>query len=219
MATKFIIFKVPNQSADPPYITSLGGIPQGGWSYGTIEEEDLIRLDADTWNIQELTSEESSSIRWYGCVRGYQDVGLNRGSDSTVPEEDKVYMPNEITGSVILFMKKIRKLQVENHYDKKFKLLNVQNLSGEKSTWEQQYNEASSYTQNTGSATPMLSLLAQKRGITVGTLAQNVISKRDTYVSASTDILGSQQTERDNIDSLTTIARLRKYYISGSLVS
>ena len=126
-------------------------------------------------------------------------------------------MPNEITGSVVLFMKKLRKKDVERHYDKKFQLLNVQNFPGEKSTWEQQYNEASAFTQNTGSATPMLSLLAQKRGITVGTLAQSVISKRDAYVSASIDILGSQQAERDAIDNLTTIPKLRKYHISGSI--
>jgi hypothetical protein len=63
----------------------------------------------------------------------------------------------------------------------------------------------------------MLSLLAQKRGITVGTLAQNVILKRDAYVSASAEILGSQQVERDAIDNLSTIEQVRRYFISGSV--
>ena len=221
MAIKHIIYRVPNQSSEPPFVTPIKGV--GGWSYGTIEEEDLIRSDVEVFNMVEISSEESSSLRWYNCVNmvnpelpGFRNIGSG-GSDAIISEEDKLYMPNEITGSVVLFMKKIRKMDVERHYDKKFQLLNVQNFPGEKSTWEQQYNEASEYTQDTASATPMLSLLAQKRGITVGTLAQSVISKRDAYVSASVDILGSQQAERDAINNLTTIPKLRKYRISGSI--
>ena len=221
MAIKHIIYRVPNQGSEPPFVTPIKGV--GGWSYGTIEEEDLIRSDVEVFNILEISSEESSSLRWYGCVNmvnpelpGFLTIG-NIGSDAVVSEEDKLYMPNEITGSVVLFMKKLRKKDVERHYDKKFQLLNVQNFPGEKSTWEQQYNEASEYIQDTDSATPMLSLLAQKRGITVGTLAQSVISKRDAYISASADILGSQQAERDAIDNLTTIPKIRKYHISGSI--
>jgi hypothetical protein len=216
MAVKHIIYKLPNQTIQPTFINARGGM--GGWSYGTIEEEDLTRLDPESYCIQEISAEESSSLKWYGNVRGYIDNRSNIGSNIVTTEEEyREYIPNEITGSVISFMKKIRKIDVERHYDKKFQLLNVKNFPGEKETWEQQYNEASAYTQNTGSATPLLSLLAQKRGITLGTLAQNVISKRDAYVSASAEILGSQQVERDAIDNLSTIEQVRRYFISGSV--
>jgi len=216
MAIKHILYRLPNQSSHPTFINGRGGV--GGWSYGTLEEEDLIRLDAEVYDIQEISTEESSSIKWYGNIRGYIDNRSSIGSNVVTTEEEyREYMPNEITGSVLSFMKKIKKMDVERHYDKKFQLLTNKNFSGEKETWGQQYNEASVYTQNTASATPMLSLLAQKRGITVGTLAQNVILKRDVYVSASVDILGSQQVERDAIDSKTTIVQVREYIISGSV--
>jgi hypothetical protein len=216
MAVKHIIYRLPNQTIQPTFINMRGGI--GGWSYGTIEEEDLTRLDPESYYIQEISAEESSSLKWYGNIRGYIDTRSNIGSNVVTTEEEyREYIPNEITGSVISFMKKIRKMDVERYYDKKFQLLSAKNFPGEKETWEQQYNEASAYTQNTGSATPLLSLLAQKRGITVGTLAQNVILKRDASVSASAEILGSQQLERDAIDNLSTIEQVRRYFISGSV--
>lgn len=73
------------------------------------------------------------------------------------------------------------------------------------STFDKQESEARAYAADATASTPLLSALAQARGIELSELVQRVIAKADILAMASGSIIGQRQALEDRLDTCTTI--------------
>lgn len=79
----------------------------------------------------------------------------------------------------------------------------------ERESWSKQEAEARAYTADNTVTTPMLTALAQARGITVAILASAVIAKADRFAGASGALIGKRQAAEDALASATTQAAIK----------
>lgn len=75
----------------------------------------------------------------------------------------------------------------------------------ERTTWDQQYNEAMDYQNDSGSNVPLLDSIATFRGMEVATLAERIVSNRAEWVELSGSIVGQRLAYQDQLDSATTL--------------
>lgn len=68
-------------------------------------------------------------------------------------------------------------------------------------TWFLQVNEAKNYINNINDY-PLLTKLAEKRGITISQMVDNVIQKYEAHTAAYGEILGTYQKNREILDSI-----------------
>lgn len=73
------------------------------------------------------------------------------------------------------------------------------------STFDKQESEARAYAADPTASTPLLSALAQARGIELSELVQRVIAKADILAMASGSIIGQRQALEDRLDTCTTV--------------
>lgn len=74
------------------------------------------------------------------------------------------------------------------------------------STFDKQEAEARAYAADPATAqTPLLSALAQARGIELSELIRRVIAKADAFAVASGSIIGQRQALEDRLDACTTV--------------
>ena len=73
------------------------------------------------------------------------------------------------------------------------------------STFDKQESEARAYAADATASTPLLSALAQARGIELPELVQRVITKADILAAASGSIIGQRQVLEDRLDTCTTV--------------
>lgn len=71
-------------------------------------------------------------------------------------------------------------------------------------SWDQQLKEAGAYAVDPLAATPLLSALAQARGIDLAALALKVLEKGELYAVGSGRILGARQRIEDMLAAATT---------------
>lgn len=75
----------------------------------------------------------------------------------------------------------------------------------ETATFYKQEQEARAYVADPTSSTPLLSALAQGRGIELADLVQRVLAKADAFAVASGSIIGQRQAFEDQLDRCTTV--------------
>lgn len=76
-------------------------------------------------------------------------------------------------------------------------------------TWSQQYAEAVAYTANSAAVTPTLSAIAKASGVSVSSLASNVINKAIAYQSASGAAIGKRIALTAEIMAATTVSAVQ----------
>lgn len=78
------------------------------------------------------------------------------------------------------------------------------------STFDKQEAEARAYVVDPATAkTPLLSALAQARGIELPELVRRVIAKADAFAVASGSIIGQRQALEDHLDTCTTVEEVQ----------
>ncbi len=75
----------------------------------------------------------------------------------------------------------------------------------ELATFDKQEAEARAYTADATASTPLLSALAQARGIPLPDLVGRVLAKADAFAGASGSIIGQRQALEDRLDACTTM--------------
>ena len=73
------------------------------------------------------------------------------------------------------------------------------------STFDKQESEARAYAADPTASTPLLSALAEARGISLPDLVERVIAKADAFTVASGSIIGQRQVLKDKLNICTTI--------------
>ena len=100
---------------------------------------------------------------------------------------------------------------VEDIFDVRFKALQKNKPEMETMMWPAQSKEANAYKADNTIDTPVLSKLAETRGITVSELADKIIIKETEYNIAVAELLGQQQKLIDEIKACTQIYELLKW--------
>lgn len=72
------------------------------------------------------------------------------------------------------------------------------------STFDKQESEARAYAADATASTPLLSALAEARGIPLSDLVERVLAKADAFAVASGSIIGQRQALEDRLDACTT---------------
>jgi hypothetical protein len=75
------------------------------------------------------------------------------------------------------------------------------------STFDKQESEARAYAADPTASTPLLSALAQARGVPLDELVRRVLAKADAFAVASGSIIGQRQALEDRLDACTTMCR------------
>lgn len=72
-------------------------------------------------------------------------------------------------------------------------------------SFDKQESEARAYTADATASTPLLSALAQARGIPLPDLVGRVLAKADAFAGASGSIIGQRQALEDRLDACATM--------------
>ena len=76
-------------------------------------------------------------------------------------------------------------------------------------TFDKQESEARAYAADATASTPLLSALAQARGIPLSELVERVLAKADAFAVASGSIIGQRQKLEDRLDACTTLEEVQ----------
>lgn len=82
------------------------------------------------------------------------------------------------------------------------------------STFDKQESEARDWTADNTAPTPLLSALAQARGIPLSDLVGRVLAKADVFAVASGSIIGQRQALEDRLDACTTLEEVQGITVS-----
>lgn len=85
------------------------------------------------------------------------------------------------------------------------------------STFDKQEAEARAYTTDPAASTPLLSALAQARGVPLDELVRRVLAKADTFAVASGSIIGQRQALEDRLDACTTLEDVQGITVNISM--
>lgn len=128
--------------------------------------------------------------------------------------EEQPYTPPVIT----LEEAKTHKLrEINNAADKAISELTITYPNREIATFDKQESEARAYAADPTSHTPLLSALAEARGITLDDLVKRVLVKADAFAVASGHIIGTRQALEDHLDACTTIEEVKAITVTVDL--
>ena len=82
------------------------------------------------------------------------------------------------------------------------------------STFDKQEREARDWTADNTASTPLLSVLAQARGIPLSDLVGRVLAKADAFAVASGSIIGQSQALEDRLDACTALEEIQAITVS-----
>lgn len=172
---------------------------------------------AEYKHLNPMILDEPTALAWmfFGVPREYINVRpgtpqnqLLQIASSGEDDSQKVryYLTNEDKDNSANFMKAAMRYMLDDIYEKRFiqERLSVTEL--EYSTWVQQETEARSYKLDSNASTPMLSILAAKRGISVSEMVEKVMTAVSLYNNKISTMLGNKQLVETEIKSCSTIA-------------
>lgn len=81
------------------------------------------------------------------------------------------------------------------------------------STFDKQESEARAYAADPTASTPLLSALAEARGIDMDELVKRVIAKADAFAAASGYIIGQRQALEDQLDACRTVKEVQNILV------
>ena len=85
------------------------------------------------------------------------------------------------------------------------------------STFDKQESEARAYAVDSTASTPLLSALAQARGVPPEELVRRVLAKADAFAMASGSIIGQRQALEDRLDACTTMEEVQGITVNISM--
>lgn len=85
------------------------------------------------------------------------------------------------------------------------------------STFDKQEAEARAYAVDPTASTPLLSALAQARGVPLDELVRRVLAKADAFAVTSGSIIGQRQALEDRLDACTTLEEVQGITVNISM--
>ena len=76
-------------------------------------------------------------------------------------------------------------------------------------TFDEQLKEANAYTADNSAATPVLTIISEKRGLTLSELVQRVLAKAEEFKVAAASAVGQRQALNDRLQLATTVEEVQ----------
>lgn len=114
-------------------------------------------------------------------------------SEEDIGTKVKYYLTDQDKSNTVLLYREIMRYILDEVYDKRLIELKLNVSDIESQSWDQQRQEAVAYKTDASSPTPMLTILASSRNITVSEMADKVINAVNKYNSDLTNLLGRKQ--------------------------
>ena len=163
---------------------------------------------------------ENVAMGWKfaGNYSGYLSVRANTAANeqlnnivSSAEEEGvkvKYYLSDDDKSNGAAFMKALLRKILDDVYDKRFTQINLPVSKLEEISWAQQRAEAEAFIADNTAATPLLTSLAQSRGITVNEMANKVVGAIEAYNQEVAALLAKKQLIETEIKSCAGIEQL-----------
>ena len=190
----------------------------GHWLHHTVgylPPEAESRTDLTKYNAMVVPESVAKAWKFAGISRDFINVKPNTFekqifAESMEPLSEKVryYLTEDDLTNAALFMKAVMTKMLHMHYNRELEKLNVNSSNVEMISWDEQKKEAFRYMEDNTSSTPVLTILATERGISVSELASKVVEKVNDYNQKVATLLSKQQIIDQLIKNANTIKEL-----------
>lgn len=165
-----------------------------------------------------LHTNDGKTVDAYGDEDSLRDA-LGLSADSPIPQEAITvsedewkavgYMAHIASGKITLgpsleLLKANKLTEIKAAADTALEKLSSDYPYKEVLSFASQEAEARAVLEDPSTPTPLLAPMASRRGITVEDLAQRIIAKADAATSATGDVLGQAQRDRDRLAAAQT---------------
>lgn len=117
----------------------------------------------------------------------------------------KYYLTDADKSNAIKFTKIVIRKMLDEHFDKQLKQINGEVSNLESISWTQQRAESNSYELDSNTPVPMLTALAEARGISVSEMSTKIQTAILEHSQKITNLLAKKQTFEQEVKSCTTI--------------
>ena len=128
--------------------------------------------------------------------------------------EEQPYVP---PGPTLKQTKAVKLSEINRAADAAIATLTATYPDREISTFDKQESEARAYVADATASTPLLSALAEARGISLPDLVERVLAKADAFAVASGSIIGQRQALEDRLDACTTLEEVQGITVDISM--
>jgi hypothetical protein len=173
----------------PVYI--IDGFPIIGGGYSGDLPEDIVEVDVYT---------NKPSTTWNQALT-YSDIEILNGQYILNYDTTTKFIDFESKQSYIRDLVRIYRKNNESKFTTMAEQVNGIYKQPEINTWFLQVTEAKNYINNVNDY-PLLTKLAEKRGITISEMVDNVMQKYEAHTLAYGEVLGTYQKNRDLLDSI-----------------
>lgn len=127
------------------------------------------------------------------------------------PSKIEIKFDQQRHDAAVLAMKVVAKAVIEEEYDKRLMLLDL-NTNLEQATFEYQIEDANAYKLNPEGNYPFLSALAEARDLTLDELSTRIITAKDRHKARVTQLLVSMNEVKAKYKFCTTTAEMNRFY-------
>jgi hypothetical protein len=190
----------------------------GHWLHHTVgylPPEAESRTDLTKYNGMVVPENVAKAWKFAGISRDYISVKPNTfekqifaESMEPLSEKIKYYLTEDDIANTVLFMKAVMTKMLHMHYNRELEKLNLKSSNVEMISWDEQKKEAFAYMSDNTVSTPVLTVLATERNITVFELASKVVEKVNQYNIEVATLLSKQQIIDQLIKNANTIKDL-----------
>lgn len=146
--------------------------------------------------------------------RAAVDARQMGGTLSVVDGELRITKLVVDTADELLSAKQRKTLEIDKQAETYLYSLTKSSPAFEKQTWAAQLAEAKAFVLDSSAMTPILSVIAEKRSITVLELANKVISKDATYSAVVSSVIGQRKKMLEEVELVTNLNKLNKLKIT-----
>lgn len=162
--------------------------------------------------------DDNVALAWKFTNNWRGDISVKRGTpaneqlnyivSSNEAEEYKVkyYLTDDDKSNAVKFTKIVVRKMLDEHFDKQLSQLNGEVSNLEQQSWSQQRAESEAYELDNNVSVPMLTALAEARGITVAEMSAKVQLGIQQHSEKITNILARKQSIEQEVKSCQTIA-------------
>lgn len=199
-----------------------------------VPEDSLIIVDGEALNFAFDAPVNLHALQWDG-ERGHKEFtdkdNESLGADSYDAEVapyvmlwqaekqrlDDLWAEQEAEANTLPNVKAAKLEQIQRAAEDALAPLSAEYPYKEVLSFASQEAEARAVLKDPSSSTPLLTPMASRRGITVEDLAKRIVAKADVATSATGDVLGQAQRDRDRLAAAQTIEEVKAIVPSYTL--
>ena len=215
----YIIYKVETNKQLPNIIQRIGNFE--GYNIALIDDAIAEVFPINHLHHRILPSEDVAlCYKFAGVERDH--ISVKKGTDvETIDphilqicesmenlvgiEKVKYYFTDNDKANIVLFLKFFMRLVLDGYYEHRLKTNTLDVSQIELLSWDQQRKEADAYTTDNTVNTPLLTKLAEARGISIAEMVNTVIVAIDNYYENMATVLAKKQKIETEIKACNTI--------------